>query len=519
MTLNEALAVLTVDKLKQYLSFVPDEQGGSKKADLMQRIVNGLAGDKLQAQYQKLDECNRLAVAEALYSADNRFHTNEFKAKYAKLPVFIQKSPSYGISRNLLDAIKASSPDRINLFLYSPDNYDSGNGQRFVPTDLAARLKTFVAKPAAAKLPLEKTLPRAMEDGQPIIIRQTEREALRDLPAMLRLVEQGRVQVGEKTGYPSAASLKVLGEVLAEGDFYKDFPIKAFAWPMLLQASKLTQATGKKLGLSKAGMSALSKPAADTLRTLWQKWQKTTLLDEFSRIDEIKGQRSKGRVMTAVAARREVVQEALRQCPVGEWVGVDSLFAFMQATRLHFEVTHDLWKLYIGEAGYGSFGYEGYGRWSVLQGRYILSLLFEYAATLGMVDVAYIHPDHARDDYRDQWGTDDLDFLSRYDGLLYVRLNALGAYCLGLTDNYQVPMIEGQSSLDLPAQEAVKPLKKVGTALMIECVDEASTAFLSSHVNTVKLCQRIGSKHLLVKLEHETKFTKAAQTLGFSLPL
>lgn len=509
MTLNEALAVLTVDQLKKYLSFMPDGLGGSsKKADLMQRIENGLAGDKLQAQFRKLDTLQQAAVAEALYDPARRYRPQEFRAKYGDHPTLADKK-----GRNSF----AYEPVRIRLFLYSPANYGESDLQ--IPQDLAARLKTFVAKPAAAKLPLEKTLPTAMEDGQPIIIRQTEREALRDLPAMLRLVEQGRVQVGEKTGHPSAASLKVLGEVLAEGDFYKDFPIKAFAWPMLLQASKLTQATGKKLGLGKAGMSALSKPTADTLRTLWQKWQKTTLLDEFSRIDEIKGQRSKGRVMTAVAARREVVQEALRQCPVGEWVGVDSLFAFMQATRLHFEVTHDLWKLYIGEAGYGSFGYEGYGSWSVLQGRYILSLLFEYAATLGMVDVAYIHPDHARDDYRDQWGTDDLDFLSRYDGLLYFRLNALGAYCLGLTDNYQALVIEGQSSLDLPAQEAVKPLKKVGTALMIECVDEASTAFLSSHADTAKLCQRIGSKHLLVKLEHETKFTKAAQTLGFSLPL
>jgi hypothetical protein len=508
MTLNEALAVLTVDQLKKYLGFVPNEQGGSKKADLMQRIENGLAGDKLQAQFKQLDALQQAAVAEALYDPARRYRPQEFRAKYGAYPTLADKKGRSSF---------AYEPLRIRLFLYSPANY--GESELQIPQDLATRLKAFVAKPAAATLPIEKTVPTAMEDGQAIIVRQTETEVLRDLPTLLRLVEQGKVQVGEKTGYPSAASLKLLGEALTEGDFYAELPIKAFAWPTLLQAAKLAQASGKKLGLSKAGMGALSKPPADTLRTLWQKWQKTTLLDEFSRIDEIKGQRSKGRVMTAVAARREVVQEALRQCPVGEWVGVDSLFAFMQATRLHFEVTHDPWKLYIGDAGYGNFGYEGYGGWSILQGRYILCLVFEYAATLGMVDVAYIDPDHARDDYRDQWGTDDLSFLSRYDGLLYFRLNALGAYCLGLTDNYQAPVIEGQSAPDMPAQASVKPLKKIGTALIIECVDEASTAFLSSHADTAKLCQRIGGKHLLVKLEYETKFTKAAQTLGFSLPL
>jgi hypothetical protein len=36
----------------------------------------------------------------------------------------------------------------------------------------------------------------------------------------------------------------------------------------------------------------------------------------------------------------------------------------------------------------------------------------------------------ARPDFYDAWGTDDLALLSRYDGLRYIRLNALGAYCL-----------------------------------------------------------------------------------------
>jgi hypothetical protein len=43
--------------------------------------------------------------------------------------------------------------------------------------------------------------------------------------------------------------------------------------------------------------------APSPLRGLWNKWLKTTILEEFSRIDAIKGQASKGRVMTAVAPR------------------------------------------------------------------------------------------------------------------------------------------------------------------------------------------------------------------------
>jgi hypothetical protein len=39
-------------------------------------------------------------------------------------------------------------------------------------------------------------------------------------------------------------------------------------------------------------------------------------------------------------------------------------------------------------------------------------------------------------DYTDAWGADEFAFLSRYDGLRYIRLNALGSYCLGLAETY-----------------------------------------------------------------------------------
>ena len=44
----------------------------------------------------------------------------------------------------------------------------------------------------------------------------------------------------------------------------------------------------------------------------------------------------------------------------------------------------------------------------MLQGRFILAMLFEYAATLGLIDVAYIPPaGRARRITDDHWGTDD----------------------------------------------------------------------------------------------------------------
>jgi hypothetical protein len=150
-----------------------------------------------------------------------------------------------------------------------------------------------------------------------------------------------------------------------------------------------------------------------------------------------KGQNRKGRGgLTAVADRRVAVEEVLATCPAGKWIEIDEFFRHFQATDAELEVVHDPFNLYLTDAQYGSLGYAGYHKWSVVQGRYVLALLWEYAATLGLVDIAHIPPEHARDDYWENWGADDLNCLSRYDGLNFFRITALGAYTLDIAETY-----------------------------------------------------------------------------------
>ena len=70
-----------------------------------------------------------------------------------------------------------------------------------------------------------------------------------------------------------------------------------------------------------------------------------------------------------------------------------------------------------------------------------LAVLFEYAATLGLIDVAYVLPQLARNDFYDRWGSDDLSCLSRYDGLRWLRINKLGAWVLGVADKFELEPI------------------------------------------------------------------------------
>lgn len=270
------------------------------------------------------------------------------------------------------------------------------------------------------------------------VVRSTEAEALANVLAVLQLCGAGRLRCSEKTQRPAATTVSTVAEVLAGGDFYPTDPIAAFAWPLLIQTAGLAELAGGRLQLTAKGRTALGRPAAPTIRALWRSWLSRAVIDEFSRVEHIKGQRT-ANTLTSAKTRRQTVATALGRCPAGEWVAVDDLFARMRRGGLSPNVARSeraLWRLYIADAQYGSLGYAGFADWPILEGRYTLAVLFEYAATLGLVDVDYIDPAGARDDFRGNWGTDDLDYLSRYDGLRAIRLNALGAYVLGLTDGY-----------------------------------------------------------------------------------
>ena len=452
--LSTVLASQNTDGLRLMMqSLAIPKPRPTRKADMAQAVTRHLTPASLRQRWEDLAAIEQMAVREVLYGGGQDMDWAQFKAKHGGLPA----GPAKGDGRHDL-------PAPLHLFLHRLGRYSDAYSF-VVPAEIARSLLEFVPPPPEAALTVAGAVPATIKrrrhryvprgqkqafDQVELTRRDMEPVASRDLPAVLRLVDLGRVAVSAKTRRPSAATIQRIAEELDGGDFFgtsdskrppaeQAGPIRAFAWPWLLQAGKLATLHGSKLALTKAGHAALGAPAAETLRRLWQRWVDTSMLDEFSRVVAIKGQqRGRGRsAMVAPAHRRSSIEDALAECPVGSWVRIDELLRFMQATGLEFEVTRDPWKLYIGEPNYGSLGYAGSHDWNILQGRYLFCLLFEYAATLGLIDVAYTHPSGARHDFLDLWGTDEHHYLSRYDGLEYFRLNPLGAFCLGLTDEYE----------------------------------------------------------------------------------
>ena len=277
-------------------------------------------------------------------------------------------------------------------------------------------------------------------DDVAVQIRCTAPDALSNLVAVLELVADGQVRYVASTRRPSAAAVKLIEDCLVGGDYYSEGtcregggePIAAFAWPLIVQAGGLARLTDTRLELTTRGAGALAKPGYETLAAVWGRWLANVSFDEMARVDAIKGQRRPGTLTTA-ARRRAAVVAALRALEPGAWADTGMIWSVLRTDQARLAVARSLpalWRLYIEDAYYGSLGHAGAKAWEAVEGRYALCGLFEYIATLGLADVRYTEPDGARDDYRFLWGAGQYARLSRYDGLLAVRVNELGTAIL-----------------------------------------------------------------------------------------
>ena len=460
LTLHETLWELRNEDLSMRLKMLDLKPEKPTKAPLIDALKAAYAGDGLRRIWNSLSEVEQAAIAEAAYDPFHVFEPAKVRAKYGG-DAALYVSRETGRPRRPFGGHE-TCPTRLHLLLFSAKDISA----YYIPDDLAERLRQFVPEPSQATPDATEEPPK--EEGMEI--RVTPQESVLEVMALLRLAESGEFRVSDKTAMPSAAGGRKILPCLPMGDFYppevafrsgkKSWAqeigaIKPVAWARLLHNAGYVDVRSPKSKLTRKGIKALSVPPHETIRDLWVKWVEKSPHDEFNRVEAIKGQRGKGNPMTDKMDRRLAVIDALWDCPVGKWIDTENFSHFMIAADHNFEVARVPSRLYFGDPHYGNLGYAGFGEWNILQYRYILCFLFEYAATLGLVDVAYVHPKDAIDDLGDIWGADELEWLSRYDGLRAFRLTELGAYCLGITDDF-VPALP-ESTLQL----------EVGTRLVI----------------------------------------------------
>jgi len=225
LTLECALSEhMSADDLKK-LAALTGERVPTRKADIAAVIVRHLEGERLRAVWQGLDELQQAAVAEVVHADSARFDAGRFRAKYGKDPNWGSEEGNLGYRRK---------PSALRFFFF-------GN---VMPSDLKARLEQFVPAPVEATISAFNHLPaaydrpferwnqqqRTTEKGTepvPLIVRETERAAERELSSILRLVDAGKVAVSDKTRRASASTVEAITSILDEGEYYAPVPPKS----------------------------------------------------------------------------------------------------------------------------------------------------------------------------------------------------------------------------------------------------------------------------------------------------
>lgn len=465
------------DELKCFCRALIEEKIPIRKPEMSEALANYLLDGGARSCFDQFSEIEKLAVGEALHSEDG-YVPEKFEAMYGDTVNF-GKYSSYN-----------ANPKITRLFF----SYQSGGGYK-VTSHLQEVLLKFVPKPKKARLAVSETLPEKyqrqtteyeLDDDDPGLFIHTRGQVLKystrapkskktviaefeietverleaaqsELFSMLQMIQQGKVAVSDKTNKPSPDMMwKILRAI--GGDYYQSDDLKLleqigyirpFAWIQLLLQAYLVEKKGKYLTLTYSGKQTFSRPVHEVVSEIWRAWQASNF-DEFSRIDSIKAKGKDGKLaITNAKKRRECVTKTLQDCPVGKWIKFEDFSKYLKASGNLFEVTYDPRSLYVGYCPVSTLEYRGVSIWEIVDESYIRCVLLEYAATLGLIDVAVVSPHAVRKAPAISLDLDDI--LSRYDGLLYFRLTPLGAYCLGKTKTFVRPKAKYETKLQVLA--------------------------------------------------------------------
>lgn len=445
MKIREALARLAEADIHSMVEAAFDGKTVAKrKTDAILLLTERLTQpDFLRGLYDRMEPHEQAAVAFAAHS-DGTLDVERFMILGGRLPDILAQS--FRMYR------RTARP--IDLFF--PAGYA-------LPDEMAPFVRAIAPAPEPFKIAYLTDLPDSLLGAGASHV-ETEQLAWHDLTAALRLVQSGGLKVSPTTLMPTAVTLRALQRNLLLFDYYGQAEgarasesIRPAGLIMILQSAGWAKSENGTLRLTRRGEAFLREPGPEALKEGFQTWKTSSLFDEIRRIENLRGQRSTGAHLTAPPGRRHAILAALAKLKPGLWV---SFTDFDRAQRLWghaFSVeTGFAPQLYVGQPDYGWLGQvSSLLYWRLVQASYTRAVLMEVLAAFGLLDIAFVKASKVED------ATLDLpDFLtgpvSRYEGLRAFRINALGAYLLGLSPGYTPSKTETSPVIELLPEQCVR---------------------------------------------------------------
>ena len=463
MRLDEHLNSWTSNTLKTYVTLLDGGSSITRKAERVDFIKQNIFKPwRLREIWKKLDPVAQRAVSVA-YHNGGEFQADAFVAQYRELP---PRPEEEGRSYYYYNR----TPILFDLFVISGE----------IPSDLMPLLSDLVLEPERFQIEGIEELPEETETWQeyyvPLMQADTEQVGQMDLFSYLRLLEQGQLKFSTTNKQLTAASIrKVLG-ILLEGDFYPppEKPtgktvIRPFALDTFAQNCGFANGKGQ---LTRKGRVYLEMQTPESMLEAFERWTEKSKFDEFQRVFGIGGKGSRSTRLTASSSRREKIIEALSWCPAGTWININDFYRAIKIWQFDFDMEVSGYSnLHIGSSYYGDLNSVGGGTyWLLTNGSYVKTVLWEYLATLGLIDIGYIDAEDEPSVYEH---IDDV-ILSHFDGLRYFRINNWGAYLLGQASEYVQAAPSEKTFFDISAEREVRVTTKLTPSdrLQLEAVTE-----------------------------------------------
>ncbi len=383
----------------------------------------------LRALWDKLSPITQKALSFTVHTTEGTYRPDLVRLRYGQAPPPPQRYWSGYI------------PTELDLFL--------GEDQKIL-SELYPLLRVVAPKPEKWEMPVHPEPPPRYES---IGFERSPgpESGLQDLTTVLALAGQKKLFVNDRM-LPTFESIQVILDNLVDGDFLNENsvkdpydtikPVGLVRFAIGSGLVKLGARTGYNTVLvpSPMGWEWIIRPSSDLLLDALDTWANSDLYDEIDRIEHLRNANKPSDKRTPPSERRDKIIETLSWSPHNAWLSVDDFFTALKLWQHDFEVDPALDAIDDMNGRKMSIR-DLKDPWRAVQGAYTLVILFEILGSLGALDLAYTEPQHAPpflEAPTESWQRPITPF-TRYDGLTYFRINALGAYLLGHTRRYFLP--------------------------------------------------------------------------------
>jgi len=414
MSLQDILWTLTTDynSLPRMLKIAGIKAASTRKADMVAALEKYLKNEQnIIRTWNRLNPLEKELMEECVRS-NGKLEYDEIKQVFQKHNVEFPYTSSY--SCRFSDVFDDYSPARL-FFI-----------NRYIPKSIYNVLKRMV-KPLEIKYtPIKKAIDNNI-DAELVI----GESFIKDCINFMKLVNNSKLKTTKVSGLPNKTAFLKINEVLVNKEILtSDFDdlsnirnieqtFRIYGLSNLLREAKLIEEAEGRIVLGLRAKEFLKASCQDKCEMLLDAYINSEKIYELDRIRELKMRVS---VTSNLRSGRELVLKYLSHCPVNEWIEMNEMLTFIKKNDREFLT--DIVGEILTYDEYNHYYYSGYHNWRDIEGRFVEIVLLEYLSAMGIVDIGICEKEDC--DYR----------YIQYYSVKYFRLTSLGAYVLGITDDY-----------------------------------------------------------------------------------